>query len=160
MPTRGSVVKRWCGAIVLLGGLAAGCSLQEATPKHVADPADSVETALVHWYDAVSARDSAAIIEGMAPDFLLVRDTTLMTRDVLMKHFMDSRGKGRQSSQLSDFHTVVSHSTAWTTVRNHETWVPADGKDSLRFDFIETVVLRRHDGRWRMERYHATPLKR
>jgi len=138
---------------------AAGCSIQSATPKHVADPADSVETALVHWYDAVAAQDSAGIVEGMAPDFLLVEDTTLMTREVLMRHFMDSRGKGRQSAHLSDFHTVVSHSTAWTTMRNHEVWVPTGSTDSTAYDFIETVVFRRHDGRWRMERYPATPIR-
>lgn len=156
-------MKRWWGGpavVVLLVGLANGCSLQKSPPKHVADPADSVEMALVKWYDAVAAHDSVGIVEGLAPDFLLVEDTTLMTREVLMQHFMASRGKGRQSAHMSDFHTVVSHSTAWTTMRNHEVWVPEGGTDSTAYDFIETVVFRKHDGRWRMERYHATPLKR
>ena len=145
--------------VTLLLVLANGCSLQTTTPKHAADPADSVEMALVKWYDALAAHDSAAIVEGLAPDFLIVEDTTLMTRDMLMQHVMASRGKGHQSAHMSDFHTVVSHSTAWTTMRKHEVWVPEGSTDSAHFDFIETVVFRKHDGRWRIERYHATPLK-
>ena len=146
--------------VSLLVGLANGCSQRTDRPNPTAESADSVEAALVTWYDALAAHDSVGIVEGLSPDFLLVEDTTLMTREVLVRNLLSGRGQGHQTTHMSDFHTVVSQSTAWTTLRNHEVWIPGGGGDSTGYDFIETVVLRMHDGRWRIERYHATPLKR
>lgn len=145
---------------VFLGGLS-GCSSAggERAASTALDPADSVEVVLTRWYEAIAVHDSAGIAAPLAEDFLLVEDTTLVRREPLVRGLMAGAGQGTQRTALRDFHTVVTQEVAWTTFRNHEDWIPTNGRAPMGFDFIETVVFRRHDGRWLMERYHATPVR-
>jgi hypothetical protein len=122
------------------------------------DPPDSVEIVLTRWYDAMAAHDSAGGLAPLPPEFLLVEDTTLVTREQLVRGLMAGAGHGHQTSERSGFHTVVTDSVAWTTLRNHEQWLPTKGTP-LTLDFIETVVFRKHEGRWMIDRYHATRLR-
>jgi len=153
-------------AVLLVCIVAASCSTTSTTTTSSAadsthvDPADSVQVVLTRWYDAIAVFDSAGVVAPLAKDFLLVEDTTLVTRDILLSHLMSAKGKGHQTAALRDFHTEVGHTVAWTTFRNHEEWIPAAGGKAESAEFIETVVFRKHHGDWRIERYHATRVDR
>ncbi len=155
-----------CAALAMLA-LCASCSSTTTTTttssgadSSAVDPADSVQVVLTRWYDAIAVFDSASVVAPLAKDFLLVEDTTLVTRDELLSHLMSAKGKGHQTAALRDFHTEVGHTVAWTTFRNHEEWIPAKGGKGEAAEFIETVVFRKHHGEWRIERYHATRVDR
>lgn len=138
----------------------AGCAApQPAAQRAPLDPPDSVQAVLIKWYDAIAAHDSAGIAAPLLPEFFLFEDTTVVTRDALIKNLMAGAGQGHQTTDMHDFRTVVTDSVAWTSMRNHEQWIPVKG-EPLAFDFLETVVFRKRDGRWGMERYHATRVKR
>lgn len=163
------MMKRVFAGVIALFVVAAlaGCSSSSTTTSSTSgsdstryDPADSVHVVLTRWYDAMAAFDSAGVAAPLAKDFLLVEDTTLVTKDELLAHLMAARGKGHQTTALRDFHTEMGHTVAWTTFRNHEEWIPSGGGKGETADFIETVVFRKHHGEWRIERYHATQLNR
>ena len=148
-------------ACVLGVALAAGC--QAPAPSGVSraplDPPDSVEVVLTRWYDAIAIHDSIGIAAPLLPGFFLFEDTTVVTREKLIAGLLAGAGAGAQSTNLSDFRTVVTDSVAWTSLRNHEVWTPVKGAP-MPFDFLETVVFRKRDARWSMERYHATRVER
>lgn len=139
----------------------AGCSPRPPVPaaRAALDPPDSVEVVLTRWYDAIAAHDSLGIATPLLPEFFLFEDTTVVSRERLIAGLLAGAGAGSQSTRLSDFRTVVTDSVAWTSLRNHELWTPAKGAP-MPFDFLETVVFRKRDGRWGIERYHATRVER
>ena len=141
--------------------LATGCQAPAPSGASRAplDPPDSVEVVLTRWYDAIAAHDSIGIAAPLLPGFFLFEDTTVVTREKLIAGLLAGAGAGTQSTSLSDFRTVVTDSVAWTSLRNHEVWKPAKG-EPMPFDFLETIVFRKRDARWAMERYHATRVRR
>ena len=136
---------------------AAGCA--PAAPPVLTraplDPPDSVEAVLRRWYAAIGAQDSAGIAAPLAPEFFIFEHANVKTRAELIRDIMAGVGQGTQSADMKDFRTVVTDSVAWTSMRNHEVWTPVKGAPTP-FDFLETVVFVKRDGRWLMERYHAT----
>ena len=118
----------------------------------------AVEQTLQAWYTHISKHDLDAVAAALAPGFLLVENTELITRDKLLDNFREGFKMGTQTAQLSDFHTVVHGDVAWTTQHNAEVWVGNNGA-VFQISFIETVVLQKSaDQRWLLERYQASPL--
>jgi len=148
------------GLFLLLLFVAAGCApAPPSAGRAPLDPPDSVEVVLTRWYDAIAAHDSVGIAAPLLPEFFLFEDTTVVTREALVRGLLAGAGQGHQTTDLRDFRTVVTDSVAWTSLRNHEEWIPTKGAP-MAFDFLETVVFRKRDGRWGMERYHATRIER
>ena len=146
------------GALLALA--VAGCTPSPpAAVRAPLDPPDSVEVVLTRWYEAIARHDSAGIAAPLLSEFFLFEDTTVVGREPLVRGLMAGAGAGTQSTLLSGFRTVMTDSVAWTSLRNHEVWTPTKGSP-MAFDFLETVVFRRRDGRWQMERYHATRVRR
>ena len=145
-------------ALITIAALwTAGCApaAPPALTRAPLDPPDSVEAVLRRWYVAIGAQDSAGIAAPLAPEFIIFEHTNLKTRAELIRDIMSGVGQGTQSADMQDFRTVVTDSVAWTSMRNHEVWTPVNGAP-MPFDFLETVVFVKRDGRWLMERYHAT----
>jgi ketosteroid isomerase-like protein len=117
----------------------------------------AVENVLTDWYAAITRQDINAVAALLTEDFLIVETDTLMERAVFLKGLAEGFGMGRQTGERGDFHTAAAGDTAWTTLRNHETWTPDEG-EPLPLEFLETVVFQRLDGRWLIARYHATRL--
>jgi len=116
------------------------------------DPPDSIEVVLDRWYDAIAAHDSVAIAVPLLPGFFILEDTTFVSRAELVRGLL--AGAGHQVSERSEFRTVVTDSVAWTTFRHRERGLPARGEPTA-FEFLESVVFRKRDGRWLMDRVPA-----
>lgn len=142
---------------VLVGALLVGCggAPPGGTARAPLDPPDSIEVVLTRWYDAIAAHDSLGIAAPLLPEFFILEDTRFVSRADLVRGILAGADAGHQTSERSEFHTVVTDSVAWTTFRNRERWLPVHGEPSS-FEFLESVVFRKRDGRWIMERYHAT----
>jgi hypothetical protein len=99
-----------------------------------------VRATLTDWYTAMTAHDITALGDALTESFLLIEHDDLLDRAQLLEML---------SSEADD--------VAWSTHRNHEVYTPLVG-EPLRLEFLETVVLVRRDGRWLIDRYHATRL--
>ena len=115
-----------------------------------------VRATLDGWYHAMAAHDIAAVGAALTDTFLLVEHDELVNRTALLV-MLSGADDYHLDASLSDFHIFVDGDIAWSTHRNHERYTPAGG-DSEEIDFVETVVLVRRDGRWLIDRYHATRL--
>lgn len=142
--------------------LAACRNTPPAGPKtpDAAGDRTAVERVLVDWYTAIRTKDSAGVAAALAPEFFIYEDTTAIGRDALIAGVVSGFAAGTQTAEMSGFATQVRGDVAWTSFRNLEVWTPTTpaAPDTLRF--LETVVFERHDGRWLMERYHATRINR
>lgn len=115
-----------------------------------------IRTALIDWYTAMTAHDIAALGDALSDSFLLVEHSELVDRAELLE-MLSGESDDELVADLSDFHVTVQGDVAWSTHRNHEVYTPHTG-DPIRLEFLETVVLVRRDGRWLIDRYHATRL--
>ncbi len=131
-------------------------------PPAAADRPDektAVEAVLRQWYVAINTHDSAGVAAPLLPAFFIFEDTTRIERDDLIQAIVGGFKAGSQTAEMSAFRTEVRGNVAWTSFRNDEVWTPTTGKpDSLHF--LESVVFEKQNGRWMIERYHATKINR
>jgi len=115
---------------------------------------------LRRWYDATEKHDSAGWTDLLLPSFFIFEDTTVYDKPTLTRLVVEGYSQGTDRAQLYDFRTEVSGDVAWSSFRNDEVWTPNGGKPEAPRRFMESAVFRRVDGRWLMERYHATRVNR
>lgn len=122
-----------------------------------ASEAQEFEAMLQGWYDAVERHELDTAADALMSDYLLVEGTELLDKTSLMARLRIGAGLGVQTAELSEFHTIVAGDVAWTTLRNREVWTPNDPtRQTVRLEFLETVVGCKQGGRWLLQRYHAT----
>ena len=140
---------------------AVACRPAAAPPANPDESAEiaAVEAVLARWNAAMKAHDSAGTAAPLLPSFFIFEDTTRIGRDDLVREVVKGFGAGSQTAAMSNFETQIRGNVAWTSFRNDEVWTPKTGRpDSLHF--LETVVFEKQNGRWMMERYHATKINR
>jgi len=141
--------------------LVMACGPASPAPTVANEPAEAaaVEAVLNRWYVAIRTHDSAGVAAPLLPAFFIFEDTTRIGRAELIQGIVGGFAAGTQTAAMSGFETQVRGNIAWTSFRNDEVWTPQTGSpDSLHF--LETVVFEKRDGKWMMERYHATKLNR
>ncbi len=139
------------------------CTGRPATVHSAAAPADdarAVESALRAWYDASTRHDSASYAAVLLPDFFIFEDTTRYDRTALLTLVASSFAYGTDRATMSDFSTRVAGDVAWTSFRNEEFFTPNGAAPQPVRRYLESAVLRRVDGQWKLERYHATRINR
>jgi ketosteroid isomerase-like protein len=149
-------------SLVALGAIV--CTTAACTARAPAgaqrDEAAAVESALRSWYDASERHDSAAYAALLLPEFFIYEDTTRYGRSALIQLVAESFPAGTDRATLRDFNTQVSGDVAWTSFRNEEIFTPAGAAPLPVRRYLETAVLRRVGGQWKLERYHATRVNR
>jgi len=120
----------------------------------------AIEQSLRDWYEAIRIQDFQTVADRLTENFLIVEHTELFDKTQLMARFEKGKAHGTQASELLEFKTCVHGDIAWTTLRNSEVWTPTEGEDNLMdLEFIETVIFIKQDGKWLIDRYHATSTK-
>ena len=122
--------------------------------------AHAVESSIQSWYDASVRHDSAAYAARLLPEFFIFEDTTRYDRATLVRLVAVGFAAGTDHATLSDFNTKVAGDAAWTSFRNEEFFTPTGAKALPVRRYLETAVLRRVNGEWKLERYHATRINR
>ena len=120
--------------------------------------ARAVEDALRAWYAAIHSYDLPAVADALTASFMILEDTVLLDKQALLDRLRRGQASGSQTAELSEFKTRVQGSIAWTTLRNREVWTPNSGPP-VKLEFLETVVLQKVGGRWRIDRYHASRVR-
>jgi len=150
-------------ALVFTAVALAACQTREpaaAPAANAQEDARAVEAVLQGWYDASARHDSAAYVAPMLPEFFIFEDTTRYDKAALTRLVVSSFAAGTDRATMSDFNTVVVGDAAFTSFRNSEVFTPVGAAPLPVRRYLETVVLRRVEGQWRMERYHATRINR
>jgi len=117
----------------------------------------AAEAALSDWHRALEQHDWSAVEAGLTAEFVMIEQDRILERAALLALLKGSAALGRQRASLHDFRTRVRGDVAWTTARNDAVWIATDGAQTP-YGFLETAVLQREGGAWRIDRYHATRL--
>lgn len=144
---------------VTIAACAAGAATAR-TPVGPVSDARAAESALRAWYDASTRHDSAAYAALLLPEFFIFEDTTRYDRTALLTLVASSFAYGTDRATMSEFNTKVAGDVAWTSFRNDEFFTPTGAAAQPVRRYLESAVLRRVDGQWKLERYHATRINR
>ncbi|HSM05405.1 MAG TPA: nuclear transport factor 2 family protein [Longimicrobiales bacterium] len=132
----------------LLALVLAACN---AAPTPEADPAE-VETVVASFYEDIGAADYPGMEALTTPDFEIVDGGLRMDFREFRDFLADVFAQGVELDfALDRLNTVVQGDVAYTTLRALN--------QPLDRAFHETVILRRIDGVWLVDRFHSTPVR-
>lgn len=119
----------------------------------------AVEAAVTDsFFGAIERFDHTALRRSVTPDFELVEDTLRLGIDQFVELVRSFEGKATIVYRFDAFNTRTASRTAWTTYRNRGT-MTAQGQRT-EFEWLETAVLLRQGGTWRIDRLQSTPVRR
>lgn len=117
----------------------------------------AAEAALTDWHRALEQHDWGAVEAGLTAEFVMIEQDRILDRAAMLALLSGSAALGRQRASLHGFRTQVLGDVAWTTAHNDAVWIASNGAQTP-YGFLETAVLKREGGVWRIDRYHATRL--
>lgn len=121
-------------------------------------PEAAVEGTVVAFFDALEASDYDSLRAVVTADFELVEDTAIMSTDEFVSFAKSFREGGTTLTwKLGDFNTEIRRSVAWTRYRNRGRMTSPDGAVT-RLEWLESAVLVKVDGQWKIDRLHSTPI--
>lgn len=138
----------------------AGCGSQPAdrSEGQSAQDIEAAEEAMVDFAAALEEMEPGALDSIVTSDFEIVEDTLVLNLDEF-KDFIDrfaSSGAQISGRKLSDFDTEVEGDVAWTRYR-HRGLLTANGEER-ELEWIESAVLLRNEGGWRIDRLQSNPV--
>ena len=118
---------------------------------------EAVRTLIRDWFAAFSKSDEAHFRSMMTDDYVLCENGELMDLAGVLTMFKTERPPGYQRTDQFDFKSVtVRGETAWA-VYFLESDINTDKMQRHR-KWLESIVLRKVDGRWRLTLHHSTKI--
>jgi hypothetical protein len=143
-----------CFAFVVL---VAACSPDGPNEAEMAAEEAAAEQAVVEFFDALGKLDHETAQSAVTSEFELVQDTVALDWDALVEYARPLEDAGATVSyEFSDFNTTVRGSVAWTRYRSRSVF-EMNGQ-ATRSEWLESAVLERIGDRWRIDRFHSTPI--
>ena len=131
-------------ALIVLAATPAHSSAQ--TARH------EVEEAVHSFYAAIGTLDPDHIIALTTPEFEIVDGGMRMDSRAFEAFVAELASRGSEVDfALQELNTVVAGDVAYTTLRAVNR--PVDTA------FLETLILRRVEGAWLIDRFHSTPVR-
>lgn len=118
-----------------------------------AEAADEVESVMQAFLDALEVEDWPTAREHVTPQFLLLEDGRRMSWSEA-RAMIEEAGFEQVDWTLSGFETRIADDVAYTTYLNHGRFVVE--QDTLQVEFLESAVLRRASGSWRVALLHSS----
>ena len=138
---------RFTAALLLAAWLAA--------PALADDDQTAVEAAIRENYAAYSSFDEARYRSTTTDDFLLLEHGELIDREGDVAN-MAKPGTGFRRADHFDFDAVrIAGDTAWA-VYTLESEIHDDVRGTRNREWLESAILRREDGRWKVALLHST----
>ncbi len=138
-----------------LGTFCAIVAILGATPALASDEAAAIKAAIEENYAAYSSFDEARYRSTTTEDFLLLEHGELIDREGDVAS-MARPGTGFRRTDLFDFGQVkIAGSTAYAvyTLRSE---IHDDRRGTRDREWLESAILRREDGQWKMALLHST----
>lgn len=130
-----------------------GCTMEKDPQSDLLD----AEAVLFSYFDGIMNLDYQKMREACSSDFLLFEDGIIWTVEDHISYLEAMEGKGSISYSFADVKKNIEGSVAWITHRNIAE--AAIEGNSMQFEWIESAVLRKIDGNWKMVLLHSTSAK-
>jgi ketosteroid isomerase-like protein len=140
--------------LLTLTMIAAGLPISSFASESASGNAQVVET-MRAFYVAVTNDDLAGFRKVVSPDFYVFDIGNRFSADELMAFIKKLHDSGKVFVwQVTEPEVHIDANTAWVTYTNRGSMQDASGKKDL--SWLESAVLRKHDGVWRIQFLHAT----
>jgi len=142
----------WLFVLILLS-LSTGC-------KTKVDPnveLQKAEKVLQSYFDGISAFDYQKMRDACSSDYLLFEDGIIWTVEDHINFLQPMEGMGSISYSFHDARKILDGNVAWITHLNIAEAIMQD--NPVHFEWIESAVLRKIEGEWKLVLLHATTAK-
>lgn len=123
------------------------------TPEKV-----EVQKVIIRFFDALSVANVPQMKAEVLDDFILLENGEIWTMDTLANKISKPKPEGYLRQNSFDFlETTIDKNRAWVYYKNK-----ADISSKTRnatIKWLESAILRKEKGRWRLELMHSTPMK-
>ena len=113
-----------------------------------------VQQVITRFFDALSVANIPLMKAEVSDDFILLENGEIWTIDTLANKISRPKPEGYLRQNSFDFIT--------TKIEKNRAWVYYKNKAEIRnatIKWLESAILRKEKGRWRMEFMHSTPMK-
>ncbi len=119
-----------------------------------------VQEAVIKMFEALSNRDSVKLKSYCTPDISLYEYGQVWNLDTLIRKaiVMNISSDFKRSNSFEFINTEIDKTKAWATYRLNSV-IYNNGKES-NVQWLETVVLSKQNGQWKVKHLHSTLLKR
>jgi hypothetical protein len=118
----------------------------------------AVEKVITRFFDALSVANIPQMKAEVSDGFILLENGEIWTIDTLSSKI--SRPKPEGYLRLNSFEfleTKIDKNRAWVYYKN-KAEITSKTRN-LTIKWLESAILRKEKGRWRMELMHSTPMK-
>ena len=118
----------------------------------------AVEKVITRFFDALSVANIPQMKAEVSDGFILLENGEIWTIDTLASKI--SRPKPEGYLRLNSFEfleTKIDKNRAWVYYKN-KAEITSKTRN-LTIKWLESAILRKEKGRWRMELMHSTPMK-
>lgn len=119
---------------------------------------DSVEASVISFFDGLAELDATKLKAWTTADFLLLEDGEVWNMDTLISMIAPMKGRNfKRVNRFSFIATEQKGDIAW--VSYHNTAVFTVNERQQTRDWLESAVLVRQEGRWKIKLLHSTRKK-
>ena len=117
----------------------------------------NVEKVVYDFFDALAAFNYQGLRDLCTDDFILLEwDGQVMSIEEFIK-FIEPFEEATLTYEFEDIKTNVEGSVAWISLRNKA--VMTMGEQVTNYEWVESAVLKKQDGLWKLALYHSTLAK-
>lgn len=117
----------------------------------------AVERVVYDLFESIASFNYPSIREHCTEDVVLFEDGQVLGLEAFIDKVKVFEGKATINYHLEDVTTHVEGSFAWLTLRNRAVMVTGEGPTSL--EWLESAVLQKQAGLWRIAFYHSTAVR-
>lgn len=119
---------------------------------------NDVEAVIAGFFNGLSLLDADTLKHFTTSDFQLLEDGEVWNMDTLLNKVMPMKNAGIKRENKFEFITTeFNGNMAWTSYRNTAEFSIGDKKQTIRW--LESAVLSRIKGQWKIQMLHSTVIK-
>ena len=123
------------------------------TPEKV-----EVQQVITRFFDALSVANIPQMKAEVLDGFILLENGEIWTIDTLANKISRPKPEGYLRQNSFDFITTkIEKNRAWVYYKNKAEITSKTKNATIKW--LESAILRKEKGRWRMELMHSTPMK-
>ncbi len=117
-----------------------------------------VQQVITRFFDALSVANIPQMKAEVSDGFILLENGEIWTIDTLANKISRPKPEGYLRQNSFDFiETKIEKNRAWVYYKNKAEITSKTRNTTIKW--LESAILRKEKGRWRMELMHSTPMK-
>jgi len=117
-----------------------------------------VQQVITRFFDALSVTNIPQMKAEVSDGFILLENGEIWTIDTLANKISRPKPEGYLRQNSFDFiETKIEKNRAWVYYKNKAEITSKTRNATVKW--LESAILRKEKGRWRMEFMHSTPMK-